>query len=126
MSKAHKWLFCRASHNSVGIAPPGVSSLCRRKHLRPWGEASRKETKRPASSLSLSTELWQTNTSYFRLHRDREFRTDCDCSSLDGDDVDGEPSADADEVVDDTLRDDEFFVTSCSRCVDLKSFWNQS
>lgn len=135
ISRAHKWLFCTAWHSSVEIALPGQSSLCRRKHLRLRGGASRKETSRPASSLSLSTELWHTNTSYFRLHRSAELRADCDCSGLDGvvpGDDDDEEQNNADEG--DTLLtgDTELFVTfaSCPDCpdediFDLKSFWNQ-
>ncbi|XP_056297182.1 serine-protein kinase ATM-like [Pseudoliparis swirei] len=50
VSRALKWLFCTAWHNSVEIAPPGQASLCIRKHLRLRGDASRKETRRTASS----------------------------------------------------------------------------
>lgn len=78
MSRAHTWLFCMASHNSVETAPPGQSSLCRRKHLRPQGAVSRKETSWPASSVSLSSGLWHTSTSYLLLHRCWELRADGD------------------------------------------------
>lgn len=135
ISRAHKWLFCTAWHNSVEIAAPGQSSLSRRKHRRLRGDASRKETRRPASSLSLSTELWHTNTSYFRLNRSRELRADCALEGVvPGDDDDEEQNEDADDGEADTRLtevDADFFVASasCSRCVpdtlDLKSFWNQ-
>lgn len=132
ISRAHKWLFCTAWHNSVEIAAPGQSSLSRRKHRRLRGDASRKETRRPASSLSLSTELWHTNTSYFRLHRSRELRADCALEGfVPGDDDDEEQNDDADDGEADAqlTEDADFFVASSwSRCapetLDL-SFWNQ-
>lgn len=136
MSRAHTWLSCTAWHNSVEIAPPGQSSLCRRKHLRLRGGASRKETRRPASSMSLSTELWHTSTSYFRLLRSSELRADCGCSGLDGvapgGDDDKEQDDHADEGDAETLLTEgtELFVTSCSCCadedpLDFKSLRNQ-
>lgn len=114
------------------VAPPGQSSLCCRKHLRPRGEASRKETSRPASSLSRSTQLWHTNTSYFLLHRSRELRADCECVEgvVPGDDDDEEQNVDEDETL--LIEDTELFVSfpSCSRVADedtfgFKIFWNQ-
>lgn len=129
MSRAHRWLFCTAWQSSVEVAPPGQSSLCCRKHLRPRGEASRKETSRSASSLSLSTQLWHTNTSYFLLHRSRELRADCERVEgvVPGDDDD------EDREVETLLTEEtELFVSfpSCSRgadedTLDFKTFWNQ-
>lgn len=88
--------------------------------------------------MSPGTELWHTNTSYFRLQRSLEFRADCGCTGFEGavpgDDDDEEQNDDADEGEGevDTLLSEEFFVifASCSCCavkdpLDFKSFWNQ-
>lgn len=123
ISRAHRWLFCTALQSSVEVAPPGQSSLCCRKHRRQRGEASRKETSRPASPQSLSTELWHTNTSYFRRHRCSELRGHWECSAKEGavpgDDVDDEEKqADEGEGEVETLMTEGtgFFVSfpSCS------------
>ena len=128
ISRALKWLFCTASHNSVENAPPGQMSLCKRKHRRLRGEASRKETRRTACSVSLGSKLWHTNTSYFRLHRSDELRADCSCGGLEGV-VPGDDDVNEDDKL--LTEVNEFFVTlvSCSHVdddsLDFKSFWNQ-
>jgi len=74
MSSALQWLSCMAWHNSEKIAAPGLESLCHRKHLKQRGAISKNVTRRFASSMSVSAELWHTKTSYFRLHRAAELR----------------------------------------------------
>lgn len=86
MSRTHMWLSCTAWHSSVEIAPPGHSSLSCRKHLKLRGGASRKDTSRAASSESLSTELWHTNTSYFLAQLNAEPTTDWGMVGVHGDD----------------------------------------
>lgn len=135
ISRAHRWLSCTAWQSSVEVAPPGQSSLCCRKHRRQRGEASRKETSRPASSQSLSAELWHTNTSYLRRHRCSELRGRWECKegAVPADD-DEEKQADEEEGGVETLiiEDTGFFIAfpSCSKCADkealgFKIFWNQ-
>ncbi|KAG7278499.1 hypothetical protein CRUP_004108 [Coryphaenoides rupestris] len=62
-------------------AAPGLESLCHRKHLKQRGSTSKNVTRRFASSMSMSAELWHTKTSYFRLHRATELRAAADGSS---------------------------------------------
>lgn len=85
--------------------------------------------------MSLSTELWHTSTSYFRLHLSSDIRADCGCCGFEGDvpsdDEDDEEHDDVDEgeVVTLPTEDTDFFA-SCSHradtdALDFKSFWIQ-
>lgn len=143
MSRTLKWLFCTAWHNSEGMAPPGLASRCHKKHLRLLGEASKKETRRAASSMSLSTELWHTHTSYFRVHLTGDVRADCGSGGLlDAVGVfsrcNDEEDDDINEDAADTLLIEVvvFFVISHTSCCGgtlcwedtlafMKSLWNQ-
>ena len=116
----------------MAIAPPAQASLCQRKHLRQRGAASRNNTRRLASSMSVWEGLWHTNTSYFRSHLSSELRAVFLCCGFEGA-VPGdneECSGDADEE-DEILLTELSAIFSLSSCcadkapLDFKSFWNQ-